>query len=50
MVKTLRAACKKQCNQERLGQIDLNGSFTTLYKRGFIDVKTITIEGRREES
>jgi hypothetical protein len=50
MVKTLRAACKKQTNHERLGQIDLDGSFTSLLKRELIDVKTITINGKREVS
>ena len=50
MMKTLRAAYKKQNNHERLGQIDLDGSFTALLKRELIDVKTITIKGRREVS
>ena len=50
MVKTLRAACKKQTNRERLGQVDLDGSFTSLLKRELIDVKTIIIKGKRETS
>jgi len=48
MIKTLRAACKKQNNNERFGQKDLNGSFTALLKREFIDAKTVTIMGKRE--
>jgi len=48
MIKTLRAACKKQNNNERFGQNDLNGSFTALLKREFIDAKTIIIRGEKE--
>lgn len=48
MIKTLRAACRKQSNQEPFGQADLNGSFTALLKREFIAAKTITISGKKE--
>ena len=50
MIKTLRAACKKQSNKERLGQIDLDGSFTALLKRELIDIKTITFKGKTQRS
>jgi hypothetical protein len=33
MIKTLRAACKKQSNNKIFGQKDLNGSFIALFKR-----------------
>ena len=48
MIKTLRAACRKQNNSEPFGQVDLNGSFTALLNREFIAAKTITIQGEKE--
>ena len=48
MIQTLRAACKKQNNHERISQIDLDGSFIALLKRGLIDVTTIPVKGKRE--
>ena len=47
MIKTLKEACKKQHKKEQLGQIDLDGSFTALFKRGLIDVKTMTLAGEK---
>jgi len=46
MVTTLRAACKKQSNHEPFGQKDLNGSFTALLKRDFIDAKRTGTNGK----
>ncbi|MEP6595089.1 MAG: hypothetical protein ABJA71_04040 [Ginsengibacter sp.] len=48
MIKTLRAACKMQSNHVPFGQASLNGSFTALLKRGCIDAKTITFNGKKE--
>ena len=45
MVKTLRAACKRQSNHQHIGQVDLDGSFISLFNRGLIDVKTIKTNG-----
>jgi uncharacterized protein YceH (UPF0502 family) len=50
MLKTLRAACKKQNNREPFGQTDLKGSFNALLNREFIDAKIITVKGRKEVS
>jgi hypothetical protein len=41
MIETLRAACKRQSNHQHIGQVDLDGSFISLFNRGLIDVKTI---------
>lgn len=50
MIKTLRAACKKQKEHEPFGQTDLRGSFNALLNRNFIDAKIITVKGRKEVS
>jgi len=47
MLRTLEEACKKQCNGEPLGQIDLDGSFTALLKRGLIDARTRKFGSRK---
>ncbi len=41
MIKTLRAACRKQSNNKSFGQKDLNGSFLVLVERELISAKTI---------
>ena len=48
MIKTLRAAYKKQSNHEDFGQVDLNGSFNALLNRELIAAKTITTRGKTE--
>ncbi len=48
MIKTLRDAFKKQCNNEPIGQTDLKGSFTSLVNRGFIDVRN-SIQGAKQK-
>lgn len=40
MIKTLKSAYEKQKHNQPIGQIDLNGSFTTLVKRNLIAAKT----------
>ncbi|MEO6288860.1 MAG: hypothetical protein ABIO76_03000 [Ginsengibacter sp.] len=49
MIKTLRAACKKQNNKEAFGQKDLDGSFIALLKREFIASKTIILPNGYKE-
>lgn len=46
MIKTLRAACKMQSDHEPFGQKDLNGSFTALLRREFIDAKRTNANGK----
>lgn len=43
MIKTLREACEKQDKKMPVGQVDLNGSFTVLVKRGLIDAESVQI-------
>ncbi|MEO8763380.1 MAG: hypothetical protein ABI416_03795 [Ginsengibacter sp.] len=50
MIKTLRAACKMQDNNEAIGQNELDGSFIALLKRSYIDSRTITVNGKNEVS
>lgn len=45
MIKTLKAACAKQKNNEPFGQEDLDGSFMALLKREFIDCNTSKLPG-----
>ncbi len=45
MIKALRMAYEKQINNEPFGQIDIEGSFSGLLRRGFIDAKTIVVNG-----
>jgi len=47
MMRTLEMARQKQINNEPIGKIDLNGSFTTLLKRGLIDSKIINVNGEK---
>ncbi len=48
MVDTLRAAFKKQENNEPFGQADLDGSFAALVERELISSKTIVRNGCKE--
>ena len=48
MILTLREACKKQSNHLPIGQVDLDGSFTVLVKRGLIDVIKIPFKGENQ--
>ena len=50
MLKTLRLAYKKQQRGEHIGQVDLDGSFTSLLKRGLIDLKTISSNRRKNKT
>ena len=43
MIKTLTEACEKQDKHMPIGQVDLNGSFTALVKRGLIDAERVQI-------
>jgi hypothetical protein len=47
MIKALRTACQKQSNNETFGEIDIEGSFAGLLRRGFIDAKTVIFEGEK---
>ena len=48
MIKTLKAACKFQANDEEFGQVDTDGSFTAAVKRGYIASKSKTINGKKK--
>ena len=48
MIKTLRAACKMQSNNEPFGQSGMDGSFTALVRRELIDTKITTVLGKQE--
>ena len=48
MIKTLRAACKKQSSNKTFGQKDLNGSFIALFKRELINAKTNMVNGENQ--
>ena len=48
MIKTLTTACEMQNKHENFGQIDVDGSFTVLVKRGYIDRKKFTLKGVEE--
>ncbi len=50
MIKTLQLACKKQRLNIEFGQVDLDGSFTSLVKRELIDTKTHIVAGKRVPS
>ena len=50
MLLTLKAACRKQINNEPIEKIDLDGCFMALRKRGFIDSRIITVKGKNEVS
>ena len=43
MVKALRMAYEMECNNEPSGQIDIQGSFAGLLRRGLIDAKTVIV-------
>ena len=45
MIKALRKAYEMQSNNEPFGQIDIDGSFSGLLTRGFIDARTIIVNG-----
>ena len=45
MIKALRKAYEMQDKNEPFGQIDIDGSFSGLLRRGFIDAKTVIIKG-----
>ena len=48
MIKTLKAACKLQANNEVFGQVDVDGSFTAAVQRGYISSKSKTRNGKQE--
>lgn len=48
MIETLTLAFKKQHRNETIGQVELNGSFTVLVKRGMIDCKQFVLAGKHE--
>ena len=45
MIKALRKAYEMQSNNEPFGQIDIDGSFSGLLRRGLIDARTIILNG-----
>ena len=46
MIKTLELACRKQNANQPIGPVDIDGSFTTLVKRGLIIIENVTIRGK----
>lgn len=50
MIKTLKLACEKQNKRETLSQVELNGSFIVLVKRGLIDCKQFKLESKQQVS
>ena len=47
MIKALRMAYEKQIKNEPFGQVDIEGSFSGLLRRGLIDAKTIIVNGEK---
>lgn len=47
MIKALKMAHEKEINNEPFGQVDIEGSFSGLLRRGFIDAKTIIVNGEK---